>query len=85
MCPECTILPIKAGDEALDPTDNLAKAWQFAADEGARVIVSVTADLGYSPVHAQVLDYSRPRESWWSRPQRLRLDRPPGRHDAGPM
>ena len=55
-CPKCTILPVKAGDEALDPTDNLAKAWQFAADEGARVIVSVTADLGYSPFARQVLD-----------------------------
>ena len=55
-CPRCTILPIKAGDEALDPTDNLAKAWQFAADEGARVIVSVTADLGYSPFARQVID-----------------------------
>jgi len=55
-CPRCTILPVKAGDEALDPTDNLAKAWQFAADEGAKVIVSVTADLGYSPFARQVLD-----------------------------
>jgi len=55
-CPGCTILPVKAGDEALDPTDNLAKAWQFAADEGAKVIVSVTADLGYSPFARQVLD-----------------------------
>jgi len=55
-CPDCTILPVKAGDEALDPTDNLAKAWQFAADEGARVIVSVTADLGYSPFMRQVVD-----------------------------
>ncbi len=55
-CPDCTILPVKAGDEALDPTDNLAKAWQFAADEGARVIVSVTADLGYAPFARQVID-----------------------------
>ncbi|MGO9029228.1 MAG: hypothetical protein ACLQOZ_11445 [Acidimicrobiales bacterium] len=55
-CPRCTILPIKAGDEALDPTDNLAKAWQFAADEGAKVIVSVTADLGYSAFARQVID-----------------------------
>lgn len=55
-CPRCTILPVKAGDEALDPTGNLAKAWQFAADEGARVIVSVTADFGYSPLARQVID-----------------------------
>ncbi len=56
ICPKCTIIPIKAGNEALDPTDNLAKAWQFAADEGANVIVSVTADLGYSPFMRQVID-----------------------------
>ncbi len=55
-CPMCMIMPVKAGDEALDPTDNLAKAWQFAADEGAKVIVSVTADLGYSPFMRQVVD-----------------------------
>jgi hypothetical protein len=55
-CPGCTILPVKAGDEALDPTDNLAKTWQFAADQGARVIVSVTADLGYSSFARQVID-----------------------------
>lgn len=55
-CPECSILPVKAGDEALDPTDNLAKAWLFAADQGAKVIVSVTADLGYSPYMRQVID-----------------------------
>jgi hypothetical protein len=56
MCPKCTIMPVKAGDEALDPTDNLAKAWLFAAEEGARVIVSVTADLGFSPYMRQVVD-----------------------------
>jgi hypothetical protein len=56
ICPKCAILPVKAGEEALDPTDNLAKAWEFAAQEGARVIVSVTADLGYSPFARQVLD-----------------------------
>ncbi len=47
-CPKCMILPVKAGDEALDMTDTLAKAWLFSADAGASEIVSVTADLGYS-------------------------------------
>jgi hypothetical protein len=54
-CPKCLILPVKAGDEALDQTDDLAKAWQFAADAGASVIVSVTADLGYSSFMRQVI------------------------------
>ena len=48
MCPGCTILPIKAGAEALDRTDDLAQAWLYAGDMHASVIVSVTADLGYS-------------------------------------
>jgi FG-GAP-like repeat/Subtilase family len=48
VCPKCMILPVKAGAEALDRTDDLAQAWLFAADSGASVIVSVTADLGYS-------------------------------------
>ena len=48
ICPNCTLLPVKAGTEALDRTDDLAQAWLFAADAGADVIVSVTADLGYS-------------------------------------
>ena len=56
-CPQCMILPIKAGEEALDATDRLAEAWLFAAEQGARVIVSVTADLGYSTFMAQTIAY----------------------------
>lgn len=56
VCPDCRILPIKAGAEALDRTDDLAQAWLYAADAGADVIVSVTADLGYSSFMAQVVD-----------------------------
>ena len=50
------ILPVKAGAEALDRTDDLAQAWLFAADAGADVIVSVTADLGYSSFMRQAVD-----------------------------
>jgi hypothetical protein len=57
MCPRCRILPVKAGDEAVDSTTALAKAWLFAYESGARVIVSVTADLGFSSFARQVLDY----------------------------
>jgi hypothetical protein len=54
-CPHCMIMPVRAGDEALDDTDDLAKAWQFAGDAGASVIVSVTADLGYSSFMREVI------------------------------
>ena len=56
-CPKCMIMPIKAGDEALDMTDDLAKAWLFAGDSGASVIVSVTADLGYSSFMREAVSY----------------------------
>src|SRR5207248_1561595 len=32
VCPRCMILPVKAGAEALDRTDDLAQAWLFAGD-----------------------------------------------------
>ena len=56
ICPKCMVLPVKAGAEALDRTDDLAQAWLFAADAGASVIVSVTADLGYSSFMRQAVD-----------------------------
>ncbi|HEX6488088.1 MAG TPA: hypothetical protein VF137_04315 [Candidatus Dormibacteraeota bacterium] len=56
VCPQCLILPVKAGAEALDRTDDLAQAWLFAADSGASVIVSVTADLGYSSFMHQAVE-----------------------------
>jgi FG-GAP-like repeat/Subtilase family len=56
VCPGCTILPIKAGAEAVDRTDDLAQAWLYAGDVGAKVIVSVTADLGYSTFMRQTVE-----------------------------
>ena len=56
ICPHCMVMPIKAGAEALDRTDDLAEAWLYASDMGADVIVSVTADLGYSSFMAQVVE-----------------------------
>ncbi len=56
-CPKCMIMPVKAGEEALDATDRLAEAWLFAAQQGAKVIVSVTADLGYSSFMSQTINY----------------------------
>ena len=57
ICPDCRLLPVKAGAEALDRSDDLAQAWLFAGDSGADVIVSTTADLGYSTFMSQAVDY----------------------------
>lgn len=56
-CPGCMIMPVKAGAEALDSTDDLAQAWLFACQQGVSVIDSVTADLGYSTLMRQVISY----------------------------
>lgn len=56
ICPKCMLLPIKGGAEALDRTDDLAQAWLYAGDVGADVIVSTTADLGYSTFMEQAVD-----------------------------
>ena len=55
-CPRCRVLPVKAGAEALDRTDELAQAWLYAVDAGASVVVSVTADLGYSTFMRQAAE-----------------------------
>ena len=57
VCPKCMILPVKAGAEALDRTDDLAQAWLYANDLGADVIVSTTADLGYSTFMRDAVNY----------------------------
>lgn len=61
ICPRCLIVPIKAGAESLDRTDDLAQAWLYATDIGAAVIVSVTADLGYSTFMRQAVEYAAHR------------------------
>jgi len=81
VCPDCRLLPIKAGAEALDRTDDLAQAWMYAADMNADVLVSTTADLRLLDLHERG---GRLRLAAWHRDgrglQRLQLDRPPGRH-----
>ncbi|MHB2024403.1 MAG: hypothetical protein ACYCO3_13930, partial [Mycobacteriales bacterium] len=57
LCPDCMIMPIKAGAEALDRTDDLAQAWLYACHVGVKVIISVTADLGYSSYMNQAVNY----------------------------
>ena len=57
ICPDCMLLPVKAGAEALDRTDDLAQAWMYAADMNADVLASTTADLGYSTFMDQAVEY----------------------------
>ncbi len=57
VCPGCMVMPIKAGAEALDRTDDLAQAWLYAADMQVDVLVSVTADVGYSTFMRQAVNY----------------------------
>ena len=56
-CPLCMVMPIRAGAEALDRTDDLAQAFLFAADSGVASIASLTADLGYSTFMRQAEEY----------------------------
>ncbi|HVA61875.1 MAG TPA: hypothetical protein VNG13_15270 [Mycobacteriales bacterium] len=57
LCPGCMVMPIKAGAEALDRGSDLAQAWLYACHTGVKVIISVTADLGYSSYMNQAIDY----------------------------
>lgn len=57
ICPRCRLLPIKAGAEALDRSTDLAQAWLYAADMNADVLVSTTADLGYSSFMRDAVNY----------------------------
>jgi hypothetical protein len=56
ICPKCRLMPVRAGQEALDRTDDLAAAWLYAGRAGAKVIVSTTADLGYSSAMRRAVD-----------------------------
>jgi hypothetical protein len=58
ICPRCTVIPIKAADEALVRTDRLAQSVYFAVDSGASVVVAVTAELGYSRLMRRALQYA---------------------------
>ncbi|HEY2386967.1 MAG TPA: hypothetical protein VGK30_08405 [Candidatus Binatia bacterium] len=56
-CPLCMVMPIRAGSEALDRSDDLAQAFLFAADSGAASVASLTADLGYSSFMREAQEY----------------------------
>src|SRR3954447_14419982 len=58
ICPHCTLIPVKAGDEALLRPDRLAQSIFFSVDSGASVIVAVVAELSFAPVVERALDYA---------------------------
>ena len=58
LCPRCRLLPIRAGAEAIDRGPELAQAWLFATDSHAQVVVSETAELGYTTFARRAAEYA---------------------------
>jgi hypothetical protein len=58
VCPNCRLLSIKAGDEAIDRPDRVAEAIAFAADSGAKVIDVTVASIAQAPALAAAVNYA---------------------------
>jgi hypothetical protein len=58
ICPNCRLLMVKAGDEAIDRPDRVAEAIAFAVDSGASVIDATVSALGQSPALAGAVQYA---------------------------
>ncbi len=58
ICPNCRLLMVKAGDEAIDRPDRVAEAIAFAVDSGARVIDVTVSALGQSPALVGAVQYA---------------------------
>jgi len=58
ICPNCRLLMVKAGDEAIDRPDRVAEAIAFAVDSGARVIDVTDSTLGQSPALFGAVEYA---------------------------
>ena len=58
VCPNCRLLSIKAGDEAIDRPDRVAEAIAFAADSGAKVIDVTDSSIALAPVLQAAIDYA---------------------------
>jgi subtilisin family serine protease len=58
ICPRCTVIPVKAADEALVRPDRLAQSLYFSVDSGASVVVAVVAELGYTRLVERALQYA---------------------------
>jgi hypothetical protein len=58
ICPNCRLLMVKAGDEAIDRPDRLAEAIAFAVDAGAKVIDVTSSATGQSPAIVGAVEYA---------------------------
>ncbi|HUO06452.1 MAG TPA: FG-GAP-like repeat-containing protein [Candidatus Binataceae bacterium] len=58
ICPNCRLLSVKAGDEAIDRSDRIAEAIAFAVDSGAKVIDVTSATLGQSASMVGAVQYA---------------------------
>ncbi len=58
ICPNCRLLMVKAGDEAIDRPDRIAEAIAFAVDAGAKVIDVTDSTLGQSPAMVGAVEYA---------------------------
>ena len=58
ICPNCRLLMVKAGDEAIDRPDRVAEAIAFAVDSGAEVIDVTASALGQSPAMTGAVEYA---------------------------
>ena len=58
ICPNCRLLMVKAGDEAIDRPDRLAEAIAFAVDSGAGVIDVTSSATGQSPALVDAAQYA---------------------------
>ncbi len=58
ICPNCRLLMVKAGDEAIDRPDRVAEAIAFAVDSGARVIDVTVSATGQAPALAGAVEYA---------------------------
>jgi hypothetical protein len=58
ICPNCRLLMVKAGDEAIDRPDRIAEAIAFAVDSGARVIDVTVSATGQAPALAGAVEYA---------------------------
>jgi hypothetical protein len=58
ICPNCRLLMVKAGDEAIDRPDRIAEAIAFATDSGAKVIDVTASSTGQAPVLTDAVQYA---------------------------
>ena len=58
VCPNCRLLSVKMGDEAIDRPDRVAEGILFAVDSGAKVIDVTSASLGQTPSMQAAVDYA---------------------------